>query len=109
MAAGDQAGVAQTGDRLKRSSRPTRQPLLMRRTVQAGKNESVASLAKRYGVAPASVAQWNRVAPTAALKAGQRLTLYLPAQSTLLADGAGSSKSRIHRGGKGKAVQVAKR
>lgn len=85
------------------------QPLLMRRTVQAGKNESVASLAKRYGVAPASVAQWNRVAPTAALKAGQRLTLYLPAQSTLLADGAGSSKSRIHRGGKGKAVQVAKR
>ena len=85
------------------------QPLLMRRTVQAGKNESVASLAKRYDVAPASVAQWNRVAPTAALKAGQRLTLYLPAQSTLLADGAGSSKSRIHRRGKGKAVQVAKR
>ena len=85
------------------------QPLLMRRTVHAGKNESVASLAKRYGVAPASVAEWNRVGPTAALKAGQRLTLYLPAQSTLLADGAGSPKSRIHRRGKGKAVQVAKR
>ncbi len=53
--------------------------ILARRTVvKAGKGESVASLAKRYGLTPGAVAEWNKVSAGAAFVKGQQVTLYLP-------------------------------
>ena len=38
-------------------------------------------LARRHGLNPTQVANWNGLGVTGALKAGQRLTLYLPARA----------------------------
>ncbi len=54
------------------------QPLLTRTTVRAGKNETVATVARRYKASPSSVADWNGVRVSAVFKAGQALTVYLP-------------------------------
>ncbi len=56
--------------------------LLARRTlVKAGKNESVTSVAKRYHLTPASVAEWNNKLSSSTFKAGQQVVLYLPVTS----------------------------
>jgi membrane-bound lytic murein transglycosylase D len=52
--------------------------VLNRTVVKAGKKETVASLAKRYGVSPGSIAEWNLVNTTAAFKVGQPVVMYLP-------------------------------
>jgi membrane-bound lytic murein transglycosylase D len=52
--------------------------LLHRTVLKARKKDSVASLAKRYRVSPASVAGWNHVSVSAIFKAGQQVVLYLP-------------------------------
>ncbi|MDF1485320.1 transglycosylase SLT domain-containing protein [Ramlibacter sp. H39-3-26] len=49
-----------------------------RTTVKAGKRDTVASIARRYKLNPASVADWNNVKPGAAFKAGQQVVVYLP-------------------------------
>ena len=54
---------------------------LKRSSVKAGKGETVASVAKRYRLSPATVAEWNQVSVTANFKAGQAVVLYLPAGS----------------------------
>ncbi|MES2938056.1 MAG: transglycosylase SLT domain-containing protein [Pseudomonadota bacterium] len=46
--------------------------------IKAGKRDSVASVARRYRLNPAQVAEWNGVAPAAAFKAGQQVVLHLP-------------------------------
>ena len=49
-------------------------------TFRAGaKGDSVAAVAKRYRLSPAMVAQWNKVGPQAAFKAGQTVVVMLPA------------------------------
>lgn len=58
-----------------------RQQLQVRRIVRAGSNDTVARLARRYKVAAANVAEWNRLPLASALKPGQRITVYLPARS----------------------------
>ena len=55
--------------------------VLKRSAVKVGRGETVASLAKRYRVSPAAVAEWNKVSATAAFKAGQTVVLYLPARA----------------------------
>ena len=52
--------------------------VLQRSTVRARKGDTLASLARRYGVSALSVAGWNRLPVSARLKSGQRLTLMLP-------------------------------
>lgn len=52
--------------------------VLRRTTVKARKGETVASLARRYKVSAASVAEWNKLSAGAPLKAGQTVTLMLP-------------------------------
>ena len=52
---------------------------LKRSSVKAGKGETVASVAKRYRLSPATVAEWNQVSVTANFKPGQAVVLYLPA------------------------------
>ena len=53
--------------------------IVTRRTsVRAGKGETVATLARRYKVSAANVADWNDVKLNAAFKAGQQVVMYLP-------------------------------
>jgi membrane-bound lytic murein transglycosylase D len=72
-------------DRLADSAQLSLAPevVLRRTTVKTVKNDTLASLAHRYKVAPAAIAQWNKLGANARLKAGQTLVLYLnaPARS----------------------------
>jgi membrane-bound lytic murein transglycosylase D len=54
---------------------------LRRSTVKAGKHDSVASIARRFRVSPAQVAEWNDVGPSAAFKPGQAVVVYLPVRA----------------------------
>jgi membrane-bound lytic murein transglycosylase D len=47
--------------------------------VRAAKGDTVASVARRYRVPAASVAEWNNVPTSATLRAGQALTVYVAA------------------------------
>jgi membrane-bound lytic murein transglycosylase D len=49
-----------------------------RTTVKARKGESVASLASRYKLSAASVAEWNSTSTSAAFKKGQSVVVFLP-------------------------------
>ncbi len=49
-----------------------------RSTVKAGRHETVASVARRFGVQPSEVAGWNNVLASAAFKPGQQVVLFLP-------------------------------
>ena len=85
-------------------------PLLARRNVRAGKGETVASVARRYKVPAASVAEWNSTAVSAAFKPGQSVTLYLAARASHAAvAAAGVGKAVKARSGKSKPVQLARR
>jgi len=53
-----------------------------RTVVKAGKNETVASIARRYKLAPAQVADWNNVSASAAFKLGQQVVLHLPVRAS---------------------------
>jgi membrane-bound lytic murein transglycosylase D len=52
-----------------------------RTTVKARKGESVASVARRYGLSAGSVAEWNKVGENAAFKLGQQVVLFLPVKA----------------------------
>ena len=52
-----------------------------RTTVKARKGETVATIAKRYGLSAASVAQWNSVSAAAAFKLGHQVVVFLPVKS----------------------------
>lgn len=56
---------------------------LQRSVVKAGKNDSVATLSKRYRVSPAALAGWNKVSTSASFKAGQSVVLYLPGSNQI--------------------------
>jgi membrane-bound lytic murein transglycosylase D len=56
--------------------------IVTRRTlVQARRNESVASIARRYRVSPASVAEWNDVKPTHAFQRGYQVVVFVPVRA----------------------------
>lgn len=89
-----------------------------RTTVKARKNETVASVAKRYGLSAASVAEWNNVGASSAFKMGYQVVVFLPLKSaagkTSAASGSKGKASGKARGkaaalGKGKAAAKAKR
>ena len=52
-----------------------------RTTVKALKNETVASIAKRYGLSASSVAEWNKVSTTATFKLHHPVVVFLPVKS----------------------------
>ena len=89
-----------------------------RRTlVRAGKHDSVASLAQRYQLSAASIADWNGIKPSASFKAGQQVVLHLPLRAASGHKGAGkgagsspckkdkTSPAPQRRGGKPSKVQ----
>ncbi len=56
--------------------------VLRKTSVRAGKNDSVASIASRYKLSAASVAQWNKVSASASFKKGQSVVVYLPGRAS---------------------------
>jgi membrane-bound lytic murein transglycosylase D len=52
-----------------------------RTTVKARKGETVASIAKRYGLAVASVADWNNTSASSSFKLGQQVVVFLPVRA----------------------------
>lgn len=76
--------------------------VLRRTTVKARKGETVASLARRYKVPAASVAEWNQLSASAGLKAGQSITLMLP-QRTAVAKAGGKRPQAQTRTARSKA------
>ena len=85
------------------------QVMLDRKVVRAGKNDTVASMAKRYRVTTGSVAEWNRVAASASFKLGQQVTIYLPAHSKAASSRVASSSTQATRHSKARPVQLARR
>lgn len=56
-------------------------PPVRRVQLRVGRSgDTVAALAKRHGVTPAQVAQWNRISPTAKLAAGTMISLEMAAR-----------------------------
>ncbi len=55
--------------------------VLRRTTVKARKGETVASMARRYSLSTASIAEWNQGINAGAFKAGQQVVLFLPARA----------------------------
>ncbi|RYF81369.1 MAG: LysM peptidoglycan-binding domain-containing protein [Comamonadaceae bacterium] len=69
-----------------------------RSVVRAGRNDSVASIARRYGVSAASVAQWNDVNTSHVFKRGLEVVLFRPvraAPAARVGTGATSSAKRV--------------
>lgn len=58
-----------------------------RTTVRASKNDTVASLAKRYKVSAAHIADWNNIKPNTLFKAGQTVILHLPMRAAVVTKG----------------------
>jgi membrane-bound lytic murein transglycosylase D len=52
-----------------------------RTTVKARKGETVASIAKRYSLAAASVAEWNSVSASSGFKPGHQVIVFLPVRA----------------------------
>jgi membrane-bound lytic murein transglycosylase D len=71
--------------------------VLRKQSVKLRKAESVASIAKRYKVSAASVADWNKVTASGSFKAKQSVVLYLPVKAKA------AKGSRSTRGGKAQA------
>jgi membrane-bound lytic murein transglycosylase D len=55
-------------------------PPLRKFLLRAGRKDNVVTVSRRYGVAPAQLAQWNSVAASAQFKPGQMITLLLAAR-----------------------------
>ncbi|MDI1342143.1 transglycosylase SLT domain-containing protein [Polaromonas sp.] len=81
-----------------------------RTTVKARKGETVASIARRYGLRPDAVAEWNKVGSSAAFKLGHQVVLFLPVKAVSAArPNAGKTKIQAVRRAPGKAVVKTKR
>ncbi|MGF6525180.1 transglycosylase SLT domain-containing protein [Variovorax sp. PvP013] len=71
--------------------------IVTRRTlVNAGRNESVASIARRFRVSAASVAEWNDVKPTHAFQRGYQVVVFVPVRAAGTSRvGAGTAVSAV--------------
>jgi membrane-bound lytic murein transglycosylase D len=83
--------------------------VLSRTTVRARKGENLTRLARRYGVSPVSVADWNKLAVNAPLKAGQRITLLLPKRAAVAKASSGGNKVTKSAGSTQRKVTAANR
>ena len=83
-----------------------------RTTVKARKGETVATIAKRYGLSAASVAEWNSVSSVSAFKLGHQVVVFLPVKTQSGKHSTGKSKGSSKSTGKStsnKAVVKTKR
>jgi membrane-bound lytic murein transglycosylase D len=65
-----------------------------RTTVKARKGESVATIAKRYGLSASSVAEWNNVSTSTAFKLGHQVVVFLPVKSHVASSSHGRGKGK---------------
>jgi membrane-bound lytic murein transglycosylase D len=70
-------------------------PLLRRVAYRTARGDTLAGVARRYRVAPADLAQWNKLGATAPLNAGQQLVIYVPSVTTKVAR-SGTRKRGAH-------------
>ncbi len=70
-------------------------PALHKLSLKAGRNDSVASVARRYRVSAAQVGQWNGLGSAASFKAGQTIVVFVAAKAARTAK-AGAVKSTRH-------------
>ena len=75
--------------------------VLRRSALKAGRHDSVASVAKRYRVSAAAVADWNKLSSTASFRPGQQIVLFLPGKP-------GSARKVAARSTKPAAVRLVK-
>ena len=84
--------TSQVADNAQMSLAPE---IITRRTaVKARKGETVASIAKRYALSAASVAEWNSTSVASSFKLGQKVVVYLPVKVKTHSATA-SAKSRV--------------
>jgi membrane-bound lytic murein transglycosylase D len=70
-------------------------PPMKRLTLRAGKRgETVAAVARRYGVSANQVAQWNKVSESAQFKPGASIVVYVPNRPATRVAAAGKSGTR---------------
>ncbi len=62
--------------------------------VKARKGDNLTRLARRHGLNPTQVANWNGMGVTSGLKAGQGITLYLPARTKPAAVAKGPARKK---------------
>ncbi len=74
------AGMADVTEHQADNARLSLAPdVVLRKTVvKAGRKDSVATIARRYRLQPAQVAEWNDVGASAAFRPGTAVTLFLP-------------------------------
>ena len=73
-------------------------PSLRKLSLKASRKDSVASVAKRYRVSAAQVAQWNDMGASASFRPGQNITVYVAgkaARNTKVAKAKGSAPKAI--------------
>ena len=63
-----------------------------RTTIKARKGDTLASVAKRYNLSPASVSEWNSIKGASVFKAGQSLVVFLPVKNKV------KSRTQPHSG-----------
>jgi membrane-bound lytic murein transglycosylase D len=72
-------------------------PPLRKMSLRAGRRETVASVARRYRVSPAQVAQWNSVGAGASFKPGQAVVVYVSTKAVKGARGRDTRVAAEHR------------
>jgi len=82
-------------------------PTLRKTSLRAGKHDSVATVAKRYRVSTAQVAQWNGVTPSAAFKPGQTIVVFVAAKSGKPASTRGTRVAQGKAGASTKSTRTA--
>ena len=75
-------------------------PPMRKVSLRAGRKDSVASVAKRYRVDAAQVAEWNKVAPAASFAPGQTIVVYV-AQAGRKAQARGTRTAQASHGARG--------
>ncbi len=78
-----------------------------RTTVKAGKRDSVASIATRYRLSAAQVAEWNHVSAASSFTSGQQVVVYLPLKATAKSSGHNSTSGTKHASGSKKSTKAA--
>ena len=63
------------------ASRSIQKVVLRRSSVKARKGDTIASIAARYGLSPATVARWNQAKPGQKLAPGKAVVLHLPQEA----------------------------
>ena len=79
-----------------------------RTTVKARKGESVATIARRYGLSAANVAEWNHVSTSSAFKMGHQVVVFLPVKSHAASTSRGRGKASVKAVKRGAARPVVK-